>query len=104
MIRVLIAEDELPLLRGIKKMIEGLDPEFSVVKCAKNGREAMEYLEEQQVEVVFTDINMPMADGTEILKYIYETCPSTLAVVISGYRDFSYARKALLYNAKNYLL
>ena len=48
MIRVLIAEDELPLLRGIKKMIEGLDPEFSVVKCAKNGREAMEYLEEQQ--------------------------------------------------------
>ena len=104
MIRVLVAEDELPLLRGIKAMIEGLDPEFTVVKSAKNGREALEYLKEQPVQVVFTDIHMPMVDGTEILKYVYESCPLTSAVVISGYRDFSYARKALLYNAKNYLL
>ena len=104
MIRVLVAEDELPLLRGIKAMIEGLDPEFTVVKSAKNGREALEYLKEQSVQVVFTDIHMPMVDGTEILKYVYESCPLTSAVVISGYRDFSYARKALLYNAKNYLL
>ena len=64
MIRVLVAEDERPLLRGIKRLIEELDPEFSVVKCAQNGKEAIEYLEKNHVDVIFTDINMPLADGS----------------------------------------
>ena len=60
--KVLIAEDEFPLLRGIAKLIEKADQDFSVVMLAKNGKEALEYLENHEVDVVFTDINMPLVE------------------------------------------
>ena len=60
MIKVLVAEDELPLLRGISRLIEKINSDFTVVKMAKTGKEAMDYLEEYPVDVVFTDINMPV--------------------------------------------
>ncbi|MEG0617645.1 MAG: response regulator, partial [Oscillospiraceae bacterium] len=63
MIRVLVAEDEKPLLRGIVKMIENIDSLFSVVCAACNGKEAIDYLTQHDVDLVFTDINMPVIDG-----------------------------------------
>lgn len=104
MIRVLIAEDEIPLLRGIKIMIEKINPEFSVVKCAHNGKEAIEYLETNPVDAVFTDINMPLADGIEVMKFVEKKDPEAAKVVISGYSDFKYAQEAMRCGAKEYLL
>lgn len=104
MVKVLVAEDEMPLLRGIKVMIEQGHAEFSVVKCARNGREALEYLKDNPVDVIFTDINMPISDGIELMKYAYENCPEATKVAISGYNDFHYAQQAIQYQVKRYLL
>ncbi|MHA9740173.1 response regulator [Robinsoniella peoriensis] len=104
MIKVLIAEDEIPLLRGIKTMIEKLNPEFSVVMCAHNGKEAITYLKSNRVDVIFTDINMPLADGIEVMDYANEKYPEAAKVVISGYSDFSYAQQAIRCGVKEYLL
>lgn len=104
MIKVLIAEDEFPLLRGIARLIEKADPDFSVVMLAKNGKEVLEYLENHEVDVVFTDINMPIVDGLQVLKYIKEKHPQIISVVISGYQDFLYAQQAVRYEAKRYLI
>lgn len=104
MIKVLVAEDELPLLRGISRLIEKLDADFQVVMMAKNGKEALDYLQNHPVDIVFTDINMPVLDGVEVLKYINQTKPQLHRVVISGYQDFSYAQQALKYGAKRYLI
>ncbi len=104
MIRVLVAEDELPLLRGISRMIMNLCGDFEVVKMAKTGREALDYLKDNYVDVVFTDINMPVVDGLKVLEYIHENMPRTVGVVISGYQDFSYAQKAMQYGVQNYLV
>lgn len=104
MIKVLVAEDELPLLRGISRLIEKINSDFTVVKMAKTGKEAMDYLEEYPVDVVFTDINMPVVDGLELLEYVSGKMPSAASVVISGYQDFTYAQKALRFGVKNYLV
>lgn len=104
MIKVLIAEDEMPLLRGIKIMIEKLNPEFSVVCCARNGKAAIEYMDKEPVDVVFTDINMPLADGIEVMKFVEERYPETQKVVISGYSDFKYAQEAIRCGVKEYIL
>ncbi len=104
MIRVLVAEDELPLLRGISRMIMNLCEDFEVVKMAKTGREALDYLKDNYVDVVFTDINMPVIDGLKVLEYIHENMPETVSIVISGYQDFSYAQKAMQYGVQNYLV
>ena len=104
MIKVLVAEDELPLLRGIANMIEELDSEFEVVMRAKNGKEALLFIDEEPVDIVFTDINMPMMDGLELLQYLSENHPDIATVVISGYDEFSYVQQAIRYRSKNYLL
>ncbi len=104
MIRVLVAEDEYPLLRGISKLIEKLDSDFQVVKMAATGKEALDYLKQETVDIVFTDINMPVIDGLQILKYIKENVLQTMSVIISGYQDFSYAQQSVKYGAKRYLL
>lgn len=104
MIRVLVAEDEFPLLRGISRLIEKLDSDFQVVMMAKTGREALDYLEKNSVDIVFTDINMPVIDGLQVLKYIKQDKPQVISVVISGYQDFSYAQQAVRYEAKRYLI
>ena len=104
MIRVLVAEDELPLLRGISRMIMNLCGDFEVVKMAKTGREALDYLKDNYVDVVFTDINMPVIDGLKVLEYIHANMKKTVSVVISGYQDFSYAQKAMQYGVQNYLV
>lgn len=104
MIKVLVAEDEKPLLRGIKMLVEEIDPHFTVVKCAVNGKEAIEYLSANRVDVVFTDINMLIVDGLELMKYLSAEHPETIVVVISGYNDFEYAQKAIRFGVKEYLL
>lgn len=104
MIRVLVAEDELPLLRGIKNMIEKIDPEFQVIKCASNGRDAIDFLINNQIDVLFTDINMPLADGIELLSFVSTKYPQCRKVVISGYGEFEYAQQAIRLGVKEYLL
>lgn len=104
MIRVLIAEDELPILRGIKNMIEKIDTEFHVVKCASNGRDAIDFLADEQIDVLFTDMNMPLADGIALLSFVSKKYPQCLKVVISGYGEFEYAQQAIRLGVKEYLL
>lgn len=104
MIRVLIAEDELPLLRGIKNMIEKIDPEFQVMKCASNGRDAIDFLMNNPVDVLFTDINMPLADGIELLRFVSKNYPQCQKVIISGYSEFEYAQEAIHLGVREYLL
>lgn len=104
MIKVVIAEDELPLLRGLKNMIEGQNSRFKVVFSAKNGKEAVDYIEETPIDVLITDINMPIMDGLEVLKYMSQSSLKAYSIIISGYHDFSYAQQAIQYQVKNYLL
>ena len=85
-------------------LVEEIDLHFTVVKCAVNGKEAIEYLSANRVDVVFTDINMPIVDGLELMKYLSAEHPETIVVVISGYNDFEYAQKAIRFGVKEYLL
>lgn len=104
MIKVLVAEDELPLLRGIKHLIEEIDPDFTVVCCAANGQEALDYLSQHTVDIVFTDINMPLLDGLELLSQLAGRGEELHTVVISGYDNFQYAQKAMKLGTRSYLL
>ena len=101
---VLVAEDEMPILRGICKSIEETNPNFYVSATALNGRAAIEAIQTQQIQLVFVDINMPVMSGLEVLKYIRQNHPEIITVVLSGYQDFHYAQQALKLGASDYLL
>ncbi len=104
-IKVLVAEDEAPILRSICANIEKTNPNFTVIARAENGKRAIEALQSSNgIDVVFMDINMPVLNGIELLKYLREEHPEIFVVILSGYQDFSYAQAALKYGAVEYLL
>lgn len=103
MIRILIVEDEPPITRVLAKLIEP-HPAFEVAGIEYDGRSAMDRLEAGGIDVVFTDIRMPVMDGLELLEQIYNRFPQILTVILTGYQDFDYAKTAISYHAFDYLL
>ncbi len=101
---VLVVDDERLIAKNIAKSIEQIFPDFHVEKICYDGGEAMEYIKSNHVHVVFTDIRMPEVDGLELAKFISENYPYIECVIISGYNDFEYAKSALSYQVKEYLL
>lgn len=104
MIRVLVAEDEPPIMRANVKIIESSNSEFKVVATAINGKKAIEELEKQKIDVVFTDIKMPVMDGLELAEHIKTNYPHIITVITSGYSDFEYARRGIEFKVQDYIL
>lgn len=104
MIRVLVAEDEPPIMRANVAIIESSNLEFKVVATAINGKKAIEELEKQKIDVIFTDIKMPIIDGLELAKYIRDNYPNIITVITSGYSDFEYARRGIEFKVMDYVL
>ena len=73
MINVLIAEDEPPILNSIAKLIHSLDSDFIVCARAKNGLEVLQCLNSQPINIIFTDIKMPLLNGLDATKEIRES-------------------------------
>jgi len=104
MINVYIADDEVWITLGLKKLLEKLDMDVYVVGTANNGLTAKEEIAMFKPDVVFTDIRMPGLSGLELLQAVPEVSPDTKVVIISGYAEFSYAKEAVQHHAYDYLL
>lgn len=104
MIKVIIADDEPLLLRSLKMNIESLDPEYEVIGQATNGQMALEMAEQMQPDIIFTDIKMPIFDGLQFAAAIRDKKISSKIVLISGYQEFEYAKKAITLGVEDYLV
>ncbi|MBQ7499634.1 MAG: response regulator, partial [Clostridia bacterium] len=104
MFKVMVVEDEPPIARSVRNAIENADADFTVAKICRNGREAVETLETEDYDIVFTDIRMPIMTGLELAGWIYKNKPGIMTVILSGYSDFEYAKKALAYKVFDYIL
>lgn len=101
---VLIVEDEKMIRQGLKSMIQSSGvPIQTIIECS-NGQMALEVLQSQQVDVMFTDIRMPKMDGITLVQEMQRFPRKPLTVVISGYDDFSYAVEMLRMGVKEYIL
>lgn len=101
---VLVADDEYLIANNIAKKIESSNSSFQVVKICSAGSDAMEYIDQFQPNVVFTDIRMPEVDGLELARFLNEKYPSIVCVIVSGYNDFKYAKTAIVYHVNDYLM
>ncbi|MGN0149571.1 MAG: response regulator [Clostridia bacterium] len=104
MFRVMIVEDEPPIARMVKTTLENADEDFKVEKSCINGKTAVEALLKENFDIVITDIKMPVMSGIELAGWINSNKPDTMVIILSGYSDFEYARKALEYKVFDYLL
>lgn len=101
---VLVAEDEMPILRSICSTIMECSDDFEIVAKVYNGSQAIKELDLQSIDLAFLDINMPVKSGIDVLQYIQQKHPQTIAVILSGYQEFEYAQKALKFGAFDFLL
>lgn len=102
--RAVVVEDERLIRASLVEKIERGDPRFAVVGTATDGAQALSILESQRVDVLFTDIRMPVMDGLALLGAVRARFPSVQVVIISGYADFAYAQRAIHLGIEEYLL
>lgn len=104
MYKILIAEDESEMRNLLVKYISRTQPDLEVVGSAVNGKEALSMTEQYRPDIVLTDISMPVMDGLEFLQEAGRRNIPVKAVIVSGYDEFSYARKAIALGVSDYLL
>ncbi len=108
MIRVLIAEDQEIVRRGLKTLLT-TKPDLQVVGEAENGERAIQLIEGLQAQflppdVVLMDIRMPVMDGVEATRLICQKFPGTKILILTTFDDAKYVAEALRFGAKGYLL
>ena len=103
MIRILVVDDEKIERNGIRFLLNRLDISIEMYEAA-NGVKALQFLKEQQVDVVLTDIKMPFMDGLELIENISKNYPAIKTIIFSGHGEFEYAKKAMLYHVSQYIL
>lgn len=104
MYKVLIADDEVWIGFGIKKLIHKSGQPFTVIGEAPNGIRAYEMVKKEQPDLLITDIRMPGLNGLELMRKLRAEENPVGVVFISGYAEFEYAREAISLGAFDYLL
>ncbi len=104
MFRLLIADDEDLVRRGLAALIGREAPEITVVGAAADGFEALRLAADTSPDIVCTDIRMPGLSGLDLIERLREARPGLRSVILSGYDDFAYARRAIGLGVAEYLL
>ncbi len=104
MYRVLLVDDEVLVREAISENIKWDELGYELAGSCQNGKEAIDFLEKNSVDVVLTDICMPYVDGMELSEFIFNHLKNINIIIFSGFDDFEYAKKAIKYNVKEYLL
>lgn len=102
--KVLIADDEPKIRRGLKSVIERVDPEVQVVAEAEDGEEALEQARETIPDILFIDIRMPFMDGLSLAEKLNDLGHDWVVIVVTGHDEFDYARRALALKVFDFLL
>ncbi len=104
MYRLLIADDEEDIRRGLAEFFPWNELGFEVVETVENGRKALECIRRGGVDAVFCDIRMPVMSGIELARAVFEENLRVPVVFLSAFKDFSYAQKALQYGVRDYVV
>ncbi len=105
MYSLIIVEDDENIRSGLVNLFPWNETGFTVAADFSNGQTAWLYLKEHpDTCAILTDIRMPILDGLELSRLVSENYPKINIILISGYRDFTYAQQALHYNVRDFLI
>lgn len=99
--KVLIVEDEPNILNGLRKLVKKFEPLANITTC-DNGLDGLKKCKSEEFDLIFTDIKMPGMDGLEMIENIDHKIENL--VIVSGYRDFDYAHRAISKGVLDYIL
>ncbi|OME51825.1 hypothetical protein BSK59_20130 [Paenibacillus odorifer] len=103
MIKVLVVDDDKLVRKGLISMMPWQEFEMKVVGEASNGEKALQFLESNSVDLILTDLGMPVMSGIELMRVIGKRFPTIHVVVLSVHQDFEYVQEALRLGAIDYI-
>ncbi|MCL1820506.1 MAG: response regulator [Oscillospiraceae bacterium] len=104
MVNVLFVEDEAVMRSAFRKMMDWEASDFALAAAVANGAEALAYIENNPVDIVITDLKMPVMDGLELIETLQDRGFQGIILVLSNYTDFELVRTALTRGASDYML
>lgn len=104
LLKLLLVDDEKIILKGLQETYDWQSMGYQVVGTAGSGEAALALLEDEEPDVVITDIRMKKISGLELIERTRLTKPGIKFIVLSAYKDFEYAKKACEEGALSYLV
>lgn len=104
MLNILVVEDEAPIREWIVYTVSNSSSEFNVIGNVNNGKDALEIIRDKVVDVLITDIKMPIMDGIELSKKAKEINPELYIVILTNFAEFTYAKEAISFGVYEYLI
>ena len=105
MLKVMVVDDEPYILQGLQVLVDWESEGFEIDALMSNGKEALDYLKDHTVDLIISDIKMPVMNGLELLEEIEKNHLSEAKfVLLTGYDDFSYMQRAIRNNCMDYIL
>lgn len=102
--KILIVDDEPLILKGLMKIVNEVSPPGTKVRVANNVSEALVVMQAYLPDVTVTDLNMPERNGFELIEEARKGGLCDRFIILTGYEDFDYVRKALRVGVVDYLL
>ena len=103
MIKILIAEDQSMVLGALSALLD-LEDDFTVVATAENGEQALSLIEQNDVDIVLTDIEMPQMTGIELAQALQRINHTAKVMILTTFTRSGYLRRAMDAGVKGYLL
>ncbi|QGQ99742.1 DNA-binding response regulator [Paenibacillus psychroresistens] len=104
MYKVFIVEDEPFIIEGLYDIIDWASFGLEIVGHAENGKEALDALQLKPVDILITDISMPIMNGLELIAAARALRPELKVIILSGYNEFNYLKEGMKLGIENYLL
>ncbi|OCT11858.1 DNA-binding response regulator [Paenibacillus pectinilyticus] len=104
MVRLLIVDDEMHVIEGVKSDLDLAQNEISELYTAYNMRQAQEIFAEHPIDIMLCDIEMPQGSGLELLTWVREHYPETETIFLTAHADFKYAKMAIQLGSLEYLI
>jgi len=104
MYKLLIVDDEKIVVEGLTYATNWKDYEIEIVGSASNGKEALQKIIDLKPEIVLQDIRIPEMNGLNLINEVKKLELDTVFIIISGYPEFNYAKRAIELEALDYLV
>jgi two-component system response regulator YesN len=100
---IVIVDDEPDIIKGIEFLLNAVGRDYHVTGKAFNGKEGVEVVLEKRPDIVLADIKVPFFDGIEMIRRLKEQDVNAEFILLSGYAEFEYAKKAMALGIRYYL-
>ena len=104
MVKLLIVDDEPLVQIGIRSMLNWEKLGIEVAGTAANGKQAYDFILENQPEIVITDIKMPVMDGMELIEKCQSLEQTPLFILLTSYEEFHLVKQSISYQVLEYLV